>query len=66
MDAPLVFQLADRNGEINGVWQLRRRSLNDRQPLLVEKSVLLILFLRLHDWARNATTVSLLLEGRAQ
>lgn len=65
-DARLVFQLADRSGEVNGVWQRRRRSLNDRQSLFIEKSVLPILFLQLHDCARNATIVSTLLEGRAQ
>ncbi|MGB9115841.1 hypothetical protein [Bradyrhizobium sp.] len=35
----LVFQLADRSGEFNGVWQRRKRSLNDRQSLFIEKSV---------------------------
>jgi hypothetical protein len=65
-EARLVFQLADRSGKINCVWQRRRRSLNDRQSLFIEKSVLPILFLRLHDCARNGTIVSTLLDGRAQ
>jgi len=63
MDARLVFQLVNRSGEINGVWQRRTHSLKDRQSLFIENSALL---LQLHDCARNATSVSTLLEVRAQ
>jgi hypothetical protein len=36
-DAHLVFQLADRDDEINRVWQEKAR-LNDRQSLFIKKS----------------------------
>ena len=66
IDARLAFQLADRSVEIDGIWHRRRRSLNDRLSLFIEVSIFSILLLRLHDCARNATTVSSLLKGRAQ